>query len=46
MFSDIVVKCQSLIRQFAYEQLKHSGMEDSEAKLCATSSVSQRDIQV
>ena len=40
------MKCQNLIRKFAYEQLKHFGIEDDEAKLCSTSCVSQRDIQV
>jgi len=46
VFSELVVKCQNLIRQFANEQLKCFGMEDSEAKLRAASCVSQRDIQV
>ena len=46
LFSEVVVKCQNLIRQFAYEQLKHFGKEESEANLCSTSCVSQRDIQV
>ena len=46
MFSELVVKCQNLIRQFAYEQLIHFGIEDDEAKLRSTSCVSQRDIQV
>ena len=42
----MVVKCQHLIRQFAYEQLIHCGIENNEAKLRAKSCVSQRDIQV
>lgn len=46
VFSELVVKCQNLIRQFAYEQLKHFGIEDNQAKLRSTSCVSQRDIQV
>jgi len=46
VFSELVVKCQELVRKFAYEQLKNLGIEDSEAKLRATSCVSQRDIQV
>ena len=46
VFSELVVKCQNLIRQFANEQLKRFGIEDSEAKLRAASCVSQRDIQV
>lgn len=45
-FSQIVVECHNLIRKFAYEQLKCFEIEDSEAKLCANSCVSQRDIQV
>ena len=45
-FSELVVKCQELIRHFAYEQLTHFGIADCEAKLRATSCVSQRDIQV
>ena len=46
MFSEIVVKCQNLIRWFAKEQLISCGMKESEAKVFATSCVSQRDIQV
>lgn len=46
MFSELVVKCQNLIRQFAYKQLTNFGIEDGEAKLRSTSCVSQRDIQV
>ena len=46
VFSELVVNCQNLIRKFAFQQLKHFGMEDKEAKLRATSCVSQRDIQV
>ena len=46
VFSEIVVKCQNLIRQFAKEQLISCGMKESEAKVFATSCVSQRDIQV
>ena len=46
VFSETIVKCQELIRQFAYEQLRSCGMEESKAKVCATSCVSQRDIQV
>ena len=46
MFSELVVKCQNLIRQFAYEQLKYFGIENNEATLRAKSCVSQRDIQV
>ena len=46
VFSELVVKCQNLIRDFAYEQLRHFGIEDKEATLRATSCVSQRDIQV
>lgn len=46
VFSEIVVKCQNLIRQFANKQLISCGMEESEAKVYATSCVSQRDIQV
>ena len=46
VFSELVVKCQNLIRHFAYQQLKCFKIEDKEAKLRATSCVSQRDIQV
>ena len=46
VFSQIIVKCQHLIREFACEQLKCFGIEGSEAKLHAASCVSQRDIQV
>ena len=46
LFSELVVKCQNLIRQFASEQLKYHGMEENEAELRAKSCVSQRDIQV
>ena len=46
VFSELVVTCQNLIRDFANEQLKQFGMEDSEAELRSTSCVSQRDIQV
>lgn len=46
VFSELVVKCQNLIREFAFQQLKYFGIEDKEAKLRATSCVSQRDIQV
>ena len=46
LFSEIVVECQNLIRQFAYKQLIHYGIENNEAKLRAKSCVSQRDIQV
>jgi len=45
-FSELVVKCQGLIRQFAYEQLKKLGVDESDANLRAASCVSQRDIQV
>ena len=45
-FSELVVKCQGLIRQFAFEQLKRLGVGDSDANLYASSCVSQRDIQV
>ena len=44
--SELIVKCQQLIRQYAGEQLKIFGLEDSEAELCAGSCASQRDIQV
>ena len=46
LFSELVVKCQNLIRQFAYEQLKYHRIEKKEAELRAKSCVSQRDIQV
>ena len=46
VFSELVVKCQNLIRQLAYEQLKCSGIENYEARARAKSCVSQRDIQV
>ena len=45
-FSELVVNCQQLIRRFANEQLKRFGIANIEAKLRATSCVSQRDIQV
>ena len=45
-FSKLVVKCQGLIRQFASEQLRKFSVDDNDANLCATSCVSQRDIQV
>ena len=45
-FSELVVKCQGLIRQFAFEQLKKLGVGDSDASIRASSCVSQRDIQV
>jgi len=45
-FSELVVRCQELIREFALDQLKQFGMSEKEAKLRAASSVSQRDIQV
>ena len=46
VFSELVVKCQNLIREFAYQQLTYFGVEKKEARLRATSCVSQRDIQV
>ena len=45
-FSELVIKCQELIREFALDQLKELGIEEEEAILRSTSSVSQRDIQV
>jgi len=45
-FSELVVRCQELIREFALDQLKQFGIDEKEATLRATSSVSQRDIQV
>ena len=45
-FSELVVKCQGLIRQFAYEQLRKLGVDENDANLRASSCVSQRDIQV
>ena len=44
--SELIVECQTLMRKYASEQLKYFGLEDKEAKLYATSCVSQRDIQV
>jgi len=46
VFSELIVKCQEIIRQFACKQFVYFGLRDSEAKLLATSCVSQRDIQV
>lgn len=45
-FSELVVECQQLMRQFACEQLRKLGVNESDAKLRASSCVSQRDIQV
>jgi len=45
-FSELVVECQQLMRQFACEQLRRLGVNESDAKLRASSCVSQRDIQV
>ena len=45
-FSTLVVKCQGLIRRFAGEQVRKLGVDENDAKHCATSCVSQRDIQV
>ena len=44
--SELIVECQKLMRKYASEQLRCFGLEDNEAKLYATSCVSQRDIQV
>lgn len=44
--SELIVECQKLMREYAYEQLRRFGLKDSEAKPCAASCVSQRDIQV
>ena len=46
MLSELILKCQKFIRDYAYEQLKFFGLEDGEAKVSAASCVSQRDIQV
>ena len=45
-FSEVVVKCQVLMRKFASEQFVKLGHSEDEAKIRATSCVSQRDIQV
>ena len=45
-FSELVVRCQELIREFALDKLNKFGIEEEEAILRSTSSVSQRDIQV
>jgi len=45
-FADLVVKCQKLIRTFAYDQLQKFSRDDDEAFHRAASCVSQRDIQV
>jgi len=45
-FSELVVKCQNLIRKFASEQLLKNSRNADEAFHRAASSVSQRDIQV
>ena len=45
-FSELVVKCQELIRGFAEEQLRRLGVNKCDAKRRAASCISQRDIQV
>jgi len=43
--TDLIVTSQNLMREYAFEQLKSSGLPDSEAAACSRSCVSQRDIQ-
>ena len=45
-FSELVVKCQKLIRKFAFEQLQKISRDVNEVQHRAASCVSQRDIQV